>query len=397
MKTLCIMDSVSRANGGIFEAERRLQQGLQASGVDVRVVGLKDEHTEADRAAWQPLSPVTFSVAGPRAFGFAPGMTRALAEIDADLGYMVGLWKYPSVAAQQWADRRRKPLVIAPHGMLDAWALRNSAWKKKIAGAVFQNHQLRRAACFRALCAAEVASIRDRGMRAPVCVVPNGIDLEACEGGGGSRPAMLTDDKKVLLYLGRLHPKKGLENLVAAWSKMGAAGRDWILVIAGWDQGGHEAQLRGQANELGMTSGDAKASDWSGASIGFAGPQFGEEKKALYRACDAFILPSFSEGLPMVVLEAWAHGKPVLMTPQCNLPEGFAGDAAIRVEAETESLRLGLTQLIQMSDEERRAMGSRGRRLVERSFSWPRQAKEMADVYRWILGGGSRPGCVDSI
>ena len=67
------------------------------------------------------------------------------------------------------------------------------------------------------------------------------------------------------------------------------------------------------------------------ASVVFLGPQFGAEKSECYRACDAFILPSLSEGLPMTVLEAWSYAKPVLMTAECNLPEGFAAGAAVRI------------------------------------------------------------------
>ena len=135
-----------------------------------------------------------------------------------------------------------------------------------------------------------------------------------------------------------------------------------MLAIAGWDQGGHEGELKRLATELEIPWADARSTKLEdpqplsrptgegGAlatgegsanpssifhlpssklpSVVFLGPQFGEAKAACYRNCDAFILPSFSEGLPMVILEAWAYGKPVLMTPQCNLPGGFADDIA---------------------------------------------------------------------
>lgn len=379
MKTVCIMDSVSRTNGGIFEAERRLQQNLQTQmQIDVKVVGLTDRHTEADRKAWNPLVPKTVPVKGPAAFGYAPELANVLTETEADLGYLVGLWKYPSVAAQAWSSRTRKPLMIAPHGMLDAWALKNSGFKKKIAGWAFQDAQLRKANCLRALCESEAQSIRDYGLKNPICVIPNGIDLPE-----------LADDispvsrgrKKVLLYLGRLHPKKGLANLVAAWSKV--ANPDWVLAIAGWDQGGHQAELKKQAKDLGIAS-----------SIVFLGPQFGDDKETCYRTCDAFILPSFSEGLPMVVLEAWAWAKPVLMTPACNLPEGFDAKAALRIEPTAESIGEGLRQLFSMPEEDLRAIGRKGRSLAETRFAWRRLAADMTEVYAWMLGGGPKPACV---
>jgi glycosyltransferase involved in cell wall biosynthesis len=382
MKTVCVMDSVSRANGGIFEAERKLQQHLHAlGGIDVRVVGLQDEHTDADRAAWAPLEPLTLPVQGPRTFGYAPGFVPTLEEIGADLAYSVGLWKGPSLAVLQWAKRTGKPYLVAPHGMLDPWALRNSGAKKKVAAWLFQNEQLRRASCLRALCASEVESMRAYGLKNPICVIPNGIDLP--DEMAKSRPSTIPDDKKVLLYLGRLHPKKGLVPLLTAWSNARPRGADWVLAIAGWDQNGHEAELKWQANALGL-----------GDTVRFLGPQFGSDKEAWYRACDAFVLPSFSEGLPMVVLEAWAYAKPVLLTTACNLPEGPAAGAALCLEPNAESLTAGLGQLFAMSTPDLHAMGRRGRELAENRFAWPRLAVQMESVYKWMLGSGARPDCV---
>ncbi|HEV3271722.1 MAG TPA: glycosyltransferase [Candidatus Methylacidiphilales bacterium] len=399
MKTVCIIDSVSRVNGGIFEAERRLQQNLHSQmGIDVQVVGLRDSHTDSDLGAWSPLLPITLPVKGPRAFGFAPGFTSALTKTGADLGYLAGLWKFPSVAALRWSSRSGKPLMVAPHGMLDRWALQNSGFKKKIAGWFFQDEQLRRAACLRALCRTEAASIRDYGLKNPICVIPNGIDPPppAIAGDEALRDALFPPGRRVLLYLGRLHPKKGLAHLLTAWSGTRSPGRDWILAIAGWNQGGHEAELKRQATELGIDWADNACGDRGAASIHFLGPRFGGDKEACYRFCDAFILPSLSEGLPMVVLEAWAYAKPVLMTAECNLPEGFAADAALRLEPTAESLSEGLRRLFAMSGEELQAMGRRGCTLVENRFAWRKLAVEMASVYEWMLGGGPKPACVEN-
>jgi len=397
MKTVCIMDSVSRANGGIFEAERRLQQTLFSPvGIDIEVVGLQDSHTDSDRGAWSPLLPVALPVKGPQAFGFAPGFTDALTKADADLGYLVGLWKFPSVSALRWSNRYGKPLMVAPHGMLDPWALRNSGVKKKIAGWLFQDDQLRRAACLRALCPAEAASIRGYGLKNPICVIPNGIDPPELVGDHALRHALFPPDRKVLLYLGRLHPKKGLPHLLTAWSRARSLGKDWILAIAGWDQGGHEAELKQQATDLGIDWADNTCRDPERPSVHFLGPRFGGDKDACYHSCDAFILPSFSEGLPMVVLEAWAYAKPVLMTAECNLPEGFAAHAALRMEPTVESLAEGLRQLFAMSREDLRTMGREGRTLVENRFAWRKLAVQMASVYEWMLGGGPKPDCVEN-
>jgi poly(glycerol-phosphate) alpha-glucosyltransferase len=127
----------------------------------------------------------------------------------------------------------------------------------------------------------------------------------------------------------------------------------------------------------------------------FPGPLFGSEKTAALGRADAFVLASFSEGMPMTVLEAWAHRLPVIMTPQCNLPEGFQAEAALRVDPTISSLADGLARMFSMSDMDRRRMGDAGRRLVEERFSWDRAAEQLSSIYRWLLGGGDRPACVD--
>jgi glycosyltransferase involved in cell wall biosynthesis len=163
----------------------------------------------------------------------------------------------------------------------------------------------------------------------------------------------------------------------------GQRSEGWQLTVAGWDQAGYEAELKALTSDLGLPT-----------SVSFVGPKFGEEKANAYRNADAFILPSLSEGLPMVVLEAWAYGKPVLMTPECNLPEGFAANAALQIGTTPKTIAIGLNQLMEMSDEERATMGARGRALVQEKFSWPRIGEQMRAVYEWVLGGGTAPETV---
>jgi glycosyltransferase involved in cell wall biosynthesis len=378
-----VVDSVSREAGGLFQSVRGLAKAVTCANVSARVFGISDKQSAVDSQDWQPLSVQTFR---PQwgAWGYASQLLPAMLDADVDILSTHGLWKYCSVASLRWHRRMARPYIVHPHGMLESWALQNAKWKKRIAALLYENQHLRCAACLRALCEAEAQSIRAYGMRNPICIIPNGVDLPDLSETPTPQAPPFAEGRKVLLYLGRLHPKKNVANLIRAWKQIlkshPSTSASWILAIAGWAQGGYEAQLRRLATDLDLLT-----------SVIFLGPRFGTEKNEYYRGCDAFIMPSLSEGLPMTVLEAWASAKPVLMTPECNLPEGFGAGAAFQIGTGPEEIAAGLKQVIEMSDDDRRAMGNRGRNLVATKFSWPRIGEQMRSVYKWALGGGPRP------
>ena len=384
MKLAFVLSSLSRANGGVSESVRRLAQSLGGlGGVTPLAFGLEDAHTAADAPLWRPVPAHAFPVRGPRAIGYAPGLSRALDADDPDVVHAAGLWMYPSIVSRRRHRRTGRPYLISPHGMLDPWALRNAAWKKRLALLAYERAHLERAACLHALCEAEALAIREAGFKNPICVLPNGVDLPRAE--TSHRPAPWADrvpaGTLVLLFLGRLHPKKGLLPLLKAWAGLGDA--PWHLAIAGWDQGGHQRELEALVGAHHMER-----------RVSFLGPLHGDAKDAAYRAASAFILPSFSEGLPMTVLEAWAYGLPVLMTPACNLPEGFAAGAAVQISTEPSELAEGLRGFFRQDVAARSAMGARARALAQRDFNWAHLAARMAEVYRWVRGDAACPPCV---
>ena len=401
MKTAFVTDRVSRHAGGLFDACKHLAQKLQAAGDDVRVFGVSDDCSEEDGRSWGPVALELEPSLPLRGVAWAPGMGAALRAFSPDVVHLHGLWNHPSWTSGRWHARSGLPEVIHPHGMLDPWALRNSGWKKRMALATFERAHLERASCIRALCDSERDAVRQMGVMTPVCVIPNGIALPSLDFTVRGT-ALVTAGPKTLLYLGRLHPKKGLAALIEAWHRLGwkSADSGWKLAIAGWDQDGHEGELKVLADKLGIfwlqEEVNSKA-DILGVAPGivFHGPQFGADKEALYRSADAFILPSVSEGLPMVVLEAWAHAKPVLMTPMCNLPEGFVAGAAISVDPQADDIAVGLQKLAGMSRIELETMGLAGRALVESRFTWERVATQVVEINQWLVHGGECPEFVD--
>jgi len=381
MKVGMMTASVSRTGGGVHEVVRRSALELHRRGSSVSVFGLSDEHVGKDYEAWRPVSVRVFPHKGYKSFGYAPDLLPALQSVAPDILHTHGLWMYPSVASVRWAKLTNRPYVVSTHGMLDPWAVSHSYWKKRLAAVLYEDRHLENASCLHALCAPEADAIRRYGLSNPVCVIPCGVDLPLLDLKAQPR------QPKTMLFLGRLHPKKGLVNLLSAWQLLkrhdASVAEEWQLWIAGWDQGHHEADLRKYCADHGLQS-----------SVQFIGPKFGLEKEAVLRSAEAFVLPSFSEGLPVSVLEAWSYGLPVIMTKACNLPQGFETGAAVCIDTAASGIAEGLLSIMTMSTRERSEMGMRGRRLVERQFSWASHGEQVLSIYAWLHGAGSKPECV---
>ena len=389
MNIAFLSPSVSRTAGGIFEIVRSLALTLSVSpDTNLTVFGLEDEFTATDADAWRPICVNTYKPLTPRAFGYSPRLRKDFLSCSADIAHLHALWMYSSILIREWGRTRRRPYVITLNGMLDPWALKNSFLKKKVATVLYEARNLANAGCVQVNSDTELLAARSFGLKNPICIIPNGVALPDLEKTHASAPqhqveALKNCGHSILLYLGRLHPKKGLPQLISALHRMRGDCGKWVLVIAGWDQMDHAKDLRELAASLDLDD-----------RVIFLGPQYGVAKDLCFRCADAFVLPSHSEGLPMAVLEAWSYAKPVLITPACNLPAGYAAGAAIRIEPEDESIEKGLRQLFELPDVEREEMGRRGRALVAENFSWDSAASRLRLVYAWLLGGGSPPACV---
>jgi glycosyltransferase involved in cell wall biosynthesis len=382
-----ILSSLSRRAGGIFEASRSLAIGLnKIKNSEISIFGLEDVFSEIDLPSWGVLPTFLLPTIGFKSFGFSPSFYGKLKATNVDIIHSHGLWMYPSIVVTKWAKSTHKPYLVSPHGMLDSWALNNSKFKKKLAGFLYEDAHLEAASCIHALSETEADSIRAYGLKNPICIIPNGVTLTKFK--RRKTPAWrlaIPKDSKVLLFLGRIHPKKGLKELLNAWvlAFKHNSKHDWHLVIAGWGDIDYENEIKNLLKDLNIFK-----------NIHFIGPQYKKDKIMCFDFADAFILPSKSEGLPMTILEAWSYGLPVLMTSQCNLSEGFISRAAIKINTNSASIRFGLLELFKMRDKDLIKMGRNGQSLVIKKFGWDYVAKEMLSVYKWILGKGRKPKCI---
>lgn len=366
-------------NGGIFDAMRNLTIAIATEGrYFPRVFGAEDAYTACDKSEWEGISTTTFPVRGPRIFGYAPLLAAAVEASNADILHVHGIWMYPSVVAFRWS-RGTRPYLISPHGLLKPRALHNSRWKKRIAALLYENQHLRQAACLHALNAAEAEALRGYGLTNPICVIPNGTTQP-----DDTALQRLQRDRSIL-YLGRFHSLKGLLTMLEAWREVreDVAATGWRLTLGGWDQNRHRAELERFVGQHQLSS-----------SVVFLGPQFDADKERCLAGASAFILPSRSEGLPVSVLEAWSWQLPVLMTHECNLPDGVEAGAAIIMEPEVSSIARALRRLFSLTDSERDAMGRSGQLLVRARYQWQQIGKSMTEVYDWVLDKGPKPSCV---
>lgn len=366
---LIILSSISRKAGGLLVAVSALANKLN---LKLSVFGLKDEYTDFDKFYWNNIKTYSSNIIGPKSFGYSDKLKNKVLNTQFSLIHLHGLWMYPQLLALKYQKKFNCPIIISPHGMLDPWAVRNSYWKKKLVGLLFANKSLRKANCIHALCKSEYKAIRNYGLSNPVAIIPNGIDLPPFfEKKNKNKPI------KNLLFVGRIHPKKGLKLLIEAFhilkSKNDSFTNRWQLQIVGWDQDRHEEELKALCNNYNLES-----------EIKFLGPLFYDKKVEVLKNADAFILPSYSEGLPMSILEAWSYQLPVLMTRECNLPEGFDNNAAIEVSLSPNDISKKLIYLDNMSLDDYKFMSKSAIELVSQKFTWDKIAQDMENTYNWI-------------
>jgi glycosyltransferase involved in cell wall biosynthesis len=348
---------------------------------------------------------------GPVKAFYAPELKRMAAEAlaGADWFHGHGLYVWMNMWLGGEARRRGKPLVYHSHGFFDLWILQRSRGKKRIAHWLFEDANIKHVRWWRALSSKEADQIRAVvGSHAVVHVIPNGVDLDEVDGfqssvlavpgetfladSAGSEEAEAGDRRsevgfsgarysslatrhgawtrrrrpKRLLFLSRIHPKKGLDLLVPVWGRLQEKFPDWELLVVGPDGGGYQRQVEAMIRSAGC-----------GQTCRICPAVSGPEKHALMRTADLFVLPSYSEGFPMSVLEAAAHWIPVVQTTECNFPELARAGAAWECLPEAGGVETALGEALSTDDAERKERGARGRELVERQYTWSQLARQV--------------------
>jgi glycosyltransferase involved in cell wall biosynthesis len=361
-------------DGGMVPSILGMTGGLARQGAPITIVTPTPSRLEGSAI------PPGVNLLGPEA-----DFLRAVR--GAQVVHFHGLWQGHTRLGARAARRANVPYLIAAHGMAEPWAMRHKALKKKVYTALVEGKNLRRASCLHALTRPEIGPLRALAPRTPVCLVPNGVDLSPFE--DLPTRAILEREypelagKFVLLFFGRLHAKKGLDLLAKAMGAIRGDHPEVHVLLAGVD-GGALAPFLAAAEAEGIAD-----------RVTAVGHVSGERARQVWASADAFILPSYSEGFSMAILEALACRLPCIVTTACHFPELAAVDGAIVVEPAAEAVTIGLRDLLDRSPVQRAEMAANGRALVEGRYTWDRQAARLAEVYEWVAGGGVVPEAVE--
>lgn len=291
---------------------------------------------------------------------------------EINLIHIHGMWT-PFLAVAALAARKAGiPFVISPHGCLEPWALTFKRLKKRLAMIVYQGPILRSAALFFATADQELKSIRSLGLMQPVAVIPNGVEV-----GTQARHFNPNEALNTILFLSRLHPKKGLADLVEAWAKVRQPG--WKIVIAGGDEGGYRAQVENLIAARGLTS-----------EFEFLGHVEGARKQACFDMASIFVLPTYSENFGIAIAEALANELPVITTTGAPWSDLISYRCGWWVEPGVEGISSALLDAMALPPQQRTEMGVRGRNLVLKKYSWERIGQAGLEAGQWLLDR-SRP------
>lgn len=374
MKILQIVPRIDQEAAGPSYSVPRLCQALAERGHEVEVSCIAArESIPGVRLDLHPRWPIFTR------FEVSTSLARALrrkAE-EVDIIHNHSLWSMVNVASGFVVPGCRARLVTSPRGTLSPWALSRTRHLKRLLKPL-QWRVLERADLLHATSEQELADIRAQGLRAPVAVIPNGIDVPV------HLPARDAGERRRVLFLGRIHPMKCIDRLLEAWQAVQTLHIDWELVIVGPGDEAYMRLLEGVAKGKGLQR------------VRFAGPVYGQEKSLAYRNADVLVLPSHSENFGMVVAEALAHGCPVIAskgTPWDGLEREGCG---WWVAHEVETLAATLDATMRLPRIQLQVMGSRGRAWMQRAFSWESIAERMEAAYGWLLsdGKGQQPFCI---
>jgi len=378
VRIIHVTEKINEASGGPARHICQLAMATAATGeATCEILGFDLKHLGKPLPT-SPQVPVRLlETPRPYLWGLSWTFTKVLHELARDpevIFHVHNLWRFPLSAANWIAAHHRRPTMVSTHGALNPYSFSLKGWRKRLPWELMEKPRIHKATVIRATSVSEAQNLAQLFPASPIAIIPVGVDLATFQ------PPQPRAGPKTALFLSRIVHYKGLMNLIEAWEIVRP--RDWSLLIAGPDLEGYRDQCEQAVRER-------KLQD----AIKFTGPLYHELKWRAYSQADLFILPTFTENFGIVVAEALAAGVPVITTtgaPWRDLVEYRCGwwiDIGVEplVQALREATSLG---------EGLKEMGERGRKLVLEKYTWPKIAKDIISVYKWMSGKGPWPECM---
>lgn len=370
MKILSFVSSIDLASGGPSRSVPMFAKGLAELGVDMTLMTICSENMnihalEGTIVKLKVLEP-SFS---------KKEIAKYLADEKFELIQIQSMWDWPYHKLMVEARKQGIPYIVTPRGMLEPWSLSQKKWKKKLAWWLYQRHDVQKSACVFTTAKMEAEHVSKLGITTCKAVIPNGIETDAyrCK-------ASVDGIKKQVLFLSRLHVKKGIEILIDSWKRVASDFSDWQLLVIGNGEAEYIHRLEMKVERLGLKD-----------SIKILPQVFGEAKIKVYQESALFCLPSYSENFGMVIAEAMSCGTPVITTTNC--PWEILDESKIGwcVDLSVDNIERALREAMTMTPTDLYEMGQQASKLINENYDYRVVTRNTLRLYKWLLNSGEKP------
>ena len=370
MKILSFVSSLDLSSGGPSRSVPMLAKGLAELGVDITLMTIRSENMNT-----HALEGTTVKLKVLESTFSRKEIAKYLEDERFELIQIQSMWDLPYHKVMVEARRLGIPYIVTPRGMLEPWSLSQKKWKKKLAWWLYQRNDVQKSACVFTTAKMEADHVSELGITTCKAVIPNGIETV-----GYPCKSSIGGVKKQVLFLSRVHVKKGIELLFEAWKRIHPDFSDWQLLVIGNGEAEYIHSLENRVDSLGLKD-----------SIKILPPVFGEAKINVYQESALFCLPSFSENFGMVIAEAMSCGTPVITTTNCPWTILNETNTGWCIDLSVDNLEHALREAMGMDANALYDMGQKASKLIYDNFDYRSVTRRTLQLYEWLLGGGEKP------